>query len=210
MLVGWSEAGQPFAFLLPRAPEEPNTMNDNFDAPKTPGAVVAFWKEAGPRRWFKKDEAFDRTFRTVFSALHFQAARRELEHWMGTHEGALALLILLDQYPRNAFRGTAHMFATDPLARLYARQMVEAGMDQEVEQPMRAFCYLPFEHSESAEDQQRSLQLNKGLKPGDFRWAQEHANIIERFSRFPHRNHVLGRVTTPEEEAFLKNGGFAG
>lgn len=184
--------------------------NVDLDVHQTPNAVISFWKQAGPKRWFKKDEEFDLAFRITFSALHFQAARRKLEDWMGTHEGALALLILLDQYPRNAFRGTAHMFATDPLARFYARQMVEAGMDELVEKPLRAFCYLPFEHSESAEDQRLSLQLNQSLDPKDFKWAQEHADIIERFSRFPHRNHLLGRVSTPEEDAFLSNGGFTG
>lgn len=180
------------------------------DPPQTPAIVIAFWKQAGPERWFKKDDEFDQAFRTAFSALHFQAARRDLDHWVGTAEGALALLILLDQYPRNAFRGTAHMFATDPLARFYARQMLDAGLDKLVEKPLRAFCYLPFEHSESAEDQLLSLQLNQELEPKDFKWAQEHADIIKRFSRFPHRNRLLGRVTSCEEDAFLQGGGFAG
>eukprot|EP01132_Coremiostelium_polycephalum_P022945 gene22945-27267_t len=88
-------------------------------------AVIEFWKQVGPKRWFAKDEGFDRRFREAFYTTHLQAARRELESWMQTPEGALALLLLLDQFPRNTFRGTAHMFATDPLARLYARQMVE-------------------------------------------------------------------------------------
>lgn len=116
--------------------------------PHSAEAVIAFWKQAGPKRWFAKDDEFDATFRDSFHATHMQAARRELEDWLTTADGALALLILLDQYPRNAFRGTAHMFATDPLARLYARKMVDAGLDQQVEPQLRAFCYLPFEHSE--------------------------------------------------------------
>lgn len=180
------------------------------DVPQTSIGVIAFWQQAGPRRWFKKDDEFDQAFRDAFPTLHFQAARRELEHWMATAQGALALLILLDQYPRNVFRGTAHMFATDPLARFYASQMVDAGMDQQVEKPLRAFCYLPFEHSESIEDQRLSLVLNHALDPNDFKWAQKHAEIIERFSRFPHRNYLLGRATTVEEEAFMQGGGFAG
>lgn len=178
--------------------------------PQTADTVVAFWKQAGPGKWFKKSVAFDTAFRHTFNDLHFMAARRELDTWMHTPEGALALLILLDQYPRNAFRGTAHMFATDSLARFYAHQMIAAGMDQTVERGLRMFCYLPFEHSEDAADQERSVHLNRELEPNDFKWAQEHARIIERFGRFPHRNKVLGRVSTVEEEAFLREGGFAG
>lgn len=178
--------------------------------PHSAEAVIAFWKQAGPKRWFAKDEGFDRDFRDRFNAAHMQAARRELEDWLTTADGALALLILLDQYPRNAFRGTAHMFATDPLARFYARKMVDAGLDQQVEPQLRAFCYLPFEHSEDPQDQQRSLALNQQLDASTYHWAKEHADIIERFGRFPHRNGVLGRASTDEELAFLKAGGFAG
>ncbi|MDQ0704340.1 uncharacterized protein (DUF924 family) [Pseudomonas sp. W3I7] len=173
-------------------------------------AVIAFWKQAGPKRWFAKDEAFDAAFRETFHATHMQAARRELEGWLDSAPGALALLILLDQYPRNAFRGTAHMFATDPLARLYAYRMVDAGLDQQIEPQLRAFCYLPFEHSEDPADQQHSLALNQHLDASTYHWAKEHADIIERFGRFPHRNAVLARATTELEHEFLKAGGFAG
>lgn len=172
-------------------------------------AVIEFWKQAGPKRWFTKDDAFDAAFRDTFYATHMQAARRELG-WLDSAPGALALLILLDQYPRNAFRGTAHMFATDPLARLYARRMVDAGLDQLIEPELRAFCYLPFEHSEDPADQQRSLVLNQQLDASTYHWAKEHAAIIERFGRFAHRNEVLARVTTAQEREFLDNGGFAG
>ncbi|WP_315338354.1 DUF924 family protein [Pseudomonas grimontii] len=176
----------------------------------TPQTVIDFWKSAGPKRWFAKDDAFDATFRDTFHATHLQAARRELESWLDSAEGTLALLILLDQYPRNAFRGTAHMFATDPLARLYAQRMVDAGLDRQVEPALRAFCYLPFEHSEDPKDQQRSLTLNQQLDANTYRWAKQHAQIVERFGRFPHRNAVLARDTTDEERAFLDKGGFAG
>ncbi|MFJ4132009.1 DUF924 family protein [Pseudomonas cyclaminis] len=176
----------------------------------TPQSVIDFWQHAGPKRWFAKDDAFDALFRDTFFSTHLQAARRELEHWLDSAEGALALLILLDQYPRNAFRGSAHMFATDPLARLYAQRMVDAGLDQQVEPALRAFCYLPFEHSEDPKDQQRSLTLNQQLDANTYRWAKEHAEIIQRFGRFPHRNAVLARVTTDEERVFLDKGGFAG
>ena len=173
-------------------------------------AVVQFWTAAGPARWFKKDAQFDAEFGARFHEAHFQAARGELEHWMNEPEGALALLILLDQYPRNAFRGTGHMFATDPLARFYARQMIEAGMDKQIEASLRVFCYLPFEHSEDWADQQLSVKLHQDFEPKDVKWAKDHADIIERFGRFPHRNEVLGRETTDEERAFLASGGFAG
>ena len=176
----------------------------------TAKSVITFWQTAGPKRWFAKDDAFDATFRETFLTAHLQAARRELETWLETAEGALALMILLDQYPRNAFRGTAHMFATDPLARLYAGRMVDAGLDQRIEPALRAFCYLPFEHSEDPADQQRSLVLNQLLDANTYHWAKEHADIIARFGRFPHRNEVLGRASTEAEHAFLKAGGFAG
>lgn len=173
-------------------------------------AVIEFWKQAGPKRWFAKDEAFDATFRETFYTTHMQAARCELEGWLDSAQGALALLILLDQYPRNAFRGTAHMFATDPLARLYAHRMVSAGLDQQIEPELRAFCYLPFEHSEDPADQMRSLELNQHLDASTYHWAKEHADIIERYGRFPHRNAVLARATSDAEHKFLKAGGFAG
>ncbi|MCS3468223.1 uncharacterized protein (DUF924 family) [Pseudomonas sp. JUb42] len=176
----------------------------------TPQDIIEFWKRAGPKRWFRKDDDFDQLFREAFYSAHFQAARRELEHWLSDTEGALALLLLLDQYPRNAFRGTAHMFATDSLACHYARRMVEAGLDKLIEAPLRAFCYLPFEHAENNDDQRLAVQLNQALDPKDFKWAKEHAAIIQRFGRFPHRNALLGRVSTEEELAFLEGGGFSG
>ena len=180
------------------------------DQQATAQAVIEFWKQAGPKHWFAKDEAFDTLFRDTFYVAHFQAARRELEHWLELPEGALALLLLLDQYPRNAFRGTAHMFATDPLARFYARRIIDGGMDKALEADLRLFCYLPFEHSEDSDDQQLSLQLHHALGPQVSIWAEEHAEIIHRFGRFPHRNHVLGRDTTAQERQFLNEGGFAG
>ena len=180
------------------------------DEQTTPQAVIEFWKQAGPKHWFAKDKAFDTLFRDTFYSAHFLAASRQLEHWLAQPEGALALLLLLDQYPRNAFRGTAHMFATDSLARFYARHMIDGSMDKALEADLRLFCYLPFEHSEDAADQQLSLQLHLSLGPQASVWAQEHAEIIQRFGRFPHRNEVLGRETTEQERTFLDQGGFAG
>lgn len=143
---------------------------------------------------------------------HFAAARQELDHWTGTPEGSLALLILLDQFPRNAFRGTAHAFATDPVARMVARRALAAGHDLQVEGDIRRFFYLPLQHSEDRADQDRQVELfqNRIARKPDDRWAEHHRDIIARFGRFPHRNRALGRETTPEEQAFLEADGFRG
>jgi len=175
----------------------------------TPSAVVALWKEAGPAQWFAKDEAFDADFRRRFHDAHVTAARRELDGWIETPEGALALLILLDQFPRNCFRGTAHQFATDPLALMFAREAVARGHHLAFESDLRNFVLLPFEHSERIEDQDRYMELAAG-DPELEKWGRIHRDIIVRFGRFPHRNVALGRETTAEEQAFLDGGGFGG
>ena len=175
-----------------------------------PGDVIAFWRDAGPSRWFKKDEAFDRSFRDRFLLTHESAARGELDGWMGSAEGALALCLLLDQFPRNAFRGTPRMFATDAKAREVARAAIDAGFDAQVDAPLRPFFYLPFMHSERLEDQDLCVQLSGRTDEGTQRFARLHRDIIARFGRFPHRNAVLGRTTTPQEQQFLDAGGFSG
>ena len=172
--------------------------------------VVAFWRNAGPDRWFTKDEKFDAEFRSGFLEWHLSAARRELDHWLGHPESALALILLLDQFPRNCFRDTAHMFATDPLARYFAREMIAVGHDKAVAPELRVFIYLPFEHSENISDQHDSIELTRSLPEEYMKYAIEHLDIIQRFGRFPHRNRALGRETTAEEQAFLDAGGFAG
>lgn len=179
-------------------------------AAANPGEVLRFWREAGPGRWFRKDPAFDRDFHDRFAGLHFAAARRELDAWAATADGALALVILLDQLPRNAFRGTGHMYATDPLARHFTQRLVDAGFDAPFEPELRAFCYLPFSHSEDLADQRRGVELNRRIGPPWLGHAEDHLRIVERFGRFPHRNPMLGRRTTAEEQAFLDGGGFAG
>jgi len=174
----------------------------------SPGAVVGFWREAGYASWFNGGERFDALCRERFAEAHFAAARRECEHWMDSAQGALALLILLDQIPRNIFRGSGHAFATDPLALHYARRMVDAGLDQAIDAELRAFAYLPFEHSEDLADQHRSVALFDALgNAGYARYARAHLEVIERFGRFPHRNRALGRDSTPEEQAWLDAGG---
>lgn len=177
---------------------------------ETAAEIVEFWHEAGPDRWFAKDETFDREFHGRFLDRHFAAARRDLDHWAETPEGSLALIILLDQFPRNCFRGTGHMFATDPLARHFARRAIAAGHDKAIAEELRVFVYLPFEHSENIEDQRRSVELTRSLPEEYMKYAVEHLEIIKHFGRFPHRNPALGRETTPEEQAFLDGGGFAG
>jgi uncharacterized protein (DUF924 family) len=173
--------------------------------------VVSFWQEAGPDRWFNKDAAFDQRIRERFLATYETAAAGKLSSWEESAQGALALLILLDQFPRNMFRGDARAFATDPLARAVTAGAIVRGFDSQVPKDLRGFFYLPFEHSEDLADQERCIALHKAI--GDvenLKWAEIHADIIRRFGRFPHRNAALGRITTPEEQAFLDGGGFAG
>ncbi len=177
----------------------------------TPGEVVAFWREAGPERWFSKDTAFDDEIRRRFLRVHEDAAAGKLSLWEQSAEGALALLILLDQFPRNMFRGEARAFATDSLARAIAAGALIRGFDAQAPDGMRGFFYLPFEHSEDLADQERAIAFYKTIGDADgLKWAEIHADIIRRFGRFPHRNAALGRATTPAEQAFLDDGGFAG
>ncbi|WP_462114013.1 DUF924 family protein [Lysobacter xanthus] len=177
----------------------------------TAADVVAFWRDAGASRWFVRDAAFDADCRRLLD-LHFAASRRERDAWAETAEGALALVLLLDQIPRNVFRGSAHAYATDALARSFADAALARGFDLETEEALRMFFYLPFEHAESIDAQRRSLALHRERLPAPDadRWAVLHLELIERFGRFPHRNAALGRATTPDEQAYLDGGGFAG
>ena len=173
--------------------------------------IVDFWRHAGPSRWFGKDDAFDAEFRERFLDAHHLAARRELDHWADSAEGALALLILFDQFPRNCFRGSAHSYATDPLGRHFADRAIAAGFDQIVDADLRVFFYMPFEHSEDIVDQHRAVALCQGLSDTNYmKYAELHRDLIARFGRFPHRDAALGRESTAEEKAFLDAGGFSG
>lgn len=177
----------------------------------SPQDVLAFWREAGPEKWFKKDTAFDDAIRSNFLDTYEAAAAGTLAEWERSAEGALALTIVLDQFPRNMFRGSARSFAADPIALATAERAVAQGFDRNMALADRQFLYLPFEHSEKLADQDRSCALF--LATGDaelLKWAELHADIIRRFGRFPHRNTVLGRSTTAEEQAFLDGGGFTG
>ena len=174
----------------------------------SPRDVIGFWRDAGPSKWFRGGEAFDASCRERLLAPHLAAARRELDGWMDDPEGALAVLLLLDQIPRNVFRGSAHAFATDPLALHFAGRAVDAGHDQAFEPSLRAFFYLPFEHAEDLAAQDRSVQLFEAMGNAEFtRYALDHHAAIVRFGRFPHRNAALARETTPEEQAWLDAGG---
>jgi uncharacterized protein (DUF924 family) len=176
-----------------------------------PGDVLGFWRAAGPEKWFAKDDAFDAEIKTRFLTTYEAAARGELSAWEATPEGALALAIVLDQFPRNMFRGSARAFAADATARAVADRALGRGFDAQVPEGERMFLYLPFEHSESIADQERCCALFRAMNDADLlHWAELHADIIRRFGRFPHRNAMLGRTTTPAEQAFLDNHGFAG
>lgn len=177
----------------------------------TPQQIISFWREAGPDRWFKKDAAFDEEIRRRFLLTYEAAAAGKLREWENSADGALALLILLDQFPRNMFRGDKRTYATDELARAVTAGALIKGFDAQVDKELRAFFYLPFEHSEELADQERGIALYKAAGDDDgLKWANIHHDIIRKFGRFPHRNAVLGRQTTPEEQAFLDGGGFAG
>jgi uncharacterized protein (DUF924 family) len=162
--------------------------------------------------WFKTDPLFDETLRRRFLGAYERAAAGGGRPWLDAPDSALALVLLLDQLPRNLFRGSPRAFASDPLARRAARHAVGRGFDQAMAPVRRWFFYLPFQHSEVLADQELSLALTETL-PADqdkaeaLDYARRHYRVIARFGRFPHRNRVLGRASTPEEEAFLQEKG---
>ena len=173
--------------------------------------VLTFWRSAGDERWYKRDEAFDASVRERFLALWHKAVAGELSSWETTDDGALALVILLDQFPRNMFRGDPKAFSSDAQALDVAHRALARGADKRIEAPLLQFLYLPFMHSEDLADQSRCVDLFRTTADTEnLRYAEEHADIVRRFGRFPHRNRVLGRTTTPEEQAFLDGGGFSG
>lgn len=172
-------------------------------------AILSFWFAPGTReRWFTPDPAFDGEIRQRFAAAVGEAIGGGFARWEESPRGSLALLLLLDQFPRNLHRGTADSFAGDARALAVARASLRRGHDLEVPAEQRMFFYLPFEHSEDIADQRRAVELFTRLgDPVGLDYARRHLEIIERFGRFPHRNAALGRTTTPEEAAFLKQPG---
>jgi len=175
----------------------------------TPADILAFWREAGRDRWYEKDDAFDAEVRRRYLDLWQKAAAGELSSWEASDDGALALVIVLDQFPRNMFRGDPRTYATDPLAREVAGRAIARGTEARIDPTLVEFLYMPFMHSESLADQLRCVELFRN-SPDNAKYANEHADIIRRFGRFPHRNRMLGRATTAEEQAFLDGGGFSG
>jgi uncharacterized protein (DUF924 family) len=176
-----------------------------------PADVLSFWRAAGPEKWFAKDDAFDAAIREQFLATYDAAAVGKLSDWETQPESALALVIVLDQFPRNMFRGDGRTFAADPVALAIAKRAIARDFDGQVPQDDKQFFYLPFEHSEKLEDQDRCCELCRATGDAELlKWAELHRDIIRRFGRFPHRNAMLGRTTTAEEQAFLDSGGFKG
>ena len=180
------------------------------EAHVAPADILAFWRDAGPDRWYMPDDAFDAEVRRRYHDLWRKASAGELSSWEASDDGALALVIVLDQFPRNMFRGDIRTYASDALAREAAQRAVENGLDARIDPVLREFLYLPFMHSEHLADQLRCIELSRkaGLAESA-KWAEHHADIIRRFGRFPHRNRLLGRATTLEEQAFLDQGGFS-
>ncbi|MGY3442502.1 MULTISPECIES: DUF924 family protein [unclassified Bradyrhizobium] len=178
----------------------------------TPAEIIAFWRDAGRDRWYTRDDAFDADIRSRFLATWQKAAGGGLSSWETSDQGTLALTIVLDQFPRNLFRGDARTFSSDALAREVASRAIDRGVDARTDPVLREFLYLPFEHSEELADQERCVALFRqyDCHPDNLKYAEDHADIIRRFGRFPHRNAVLGRETTAEERAFLDAGGFSG
>ena len=177
----------------------------------TPAEILAFWREAGRDRWYRQDGAFDDEVRRRYLALWHEAAAGKLASWEASDEGALALTIVLDQFPRNMFRGDPRTYSTDAMAREVASRAIDRGADARIDPALKEFLYLPFMHSEHLSDQLRCVDLFR--KSGDaenLKYAEGHADIVRRFGRFPHRNRLLDRRTTPEEQAFLEEGGLSG
>lgn len=168
--------------------------------------VLSFWfDEVGLESWFKGSAELDKTIRSRFSALHERLSKELPKEAITDPRGALAAVILFDQFPRNIYRGTAKAFSTDDVAIRIAREAVDKKLDENLPPEQKQFLYMPFQHSEISADQEHAVMLFKALGHEEgLRYAIEHRDIIERFGRFPHRNKVLGRESTPEELAFLE------
>lgn len=186
-----------------------------------PNDILSFWfdrlpGESGPgnnrKVWFSKDPEFDRAILTRFQAVYERAAAEQLNFWQATPDGSLSLILLLDQFPRNMFRGQPRSFATDEQALAIAQQAITQRQDQQLIPVRRWFVYLPFMHSEILEHQGRSVELFRSLRDDPdvasaFPYVEKHRDVIARFGRFPHRNAILNRATTPAEAEFLKQPG---
>lgn len=181
---------------------------------RTASDVTDFWiHQVGPKGWYEPSEVLDGTIRAQFKPLWSEALAGGLRDWMDTAQGALAYLILVDQFPRNMFRGSGRSFATDGLARRFAKNAIGRGLDRDIPAPQRQFFYMPLMHSESLPDQEQGVRmflLHMPESTGNLLHARAHREVIRRFGRFPHRNDDLGRSTTEAEDAFLATGGYGG
>lgn len=173
--------------------------------------VTDFWAGAGPKKWWRKDDQFDADIARRFGGIHMEASESLLDHWADTPDGALALILVLDQFSRNLFRNDPRAFARDDACVALTKKLMESGADRQMRSDIGVFCYLPLMHSEYLEDQDLCLREMERLDlPDNIKAAVEHRDIIEKFGRFPHRNEVLGRTSSAAEQAFLDGGGFSG
>lgn len=172
--------------------------------------VLSFWWKAGPDKWFEANDEFDETIRSQFGALYEEAFAGSLDDWAKTPHGALALILVLDQFPRNMFRKTPEAFQSDPKALSIAAMAVESDFHLAFPTPARDFFFLPFEHAEDMDAQEKSVDLFRTYcEERVYHYALIHMDVIRRFGRFPHRNEVLGRQSTDKELAYLEQGGFS-
>jgi len=169
----------------------------------TPANILGFWfLDENKPKWFIQDKEFDKVITEKFLGYYNVAASGSLDYWKGSSEGIVALIIILDQFSRNIFRGLAQSFATDSKALTMVKEAIDQGMDQEVFAEYRHFLYMPLMHSEDLEDQNLSVKLFSN-EPSSYEYAKMHMEIIKKFGRFPHRNKILGRKSTEEEIRFL-------
>lgn len=177
----------------------------------TPKHVLDFWFDAGPDKWFTKNDNFDEAICQQFLTLHQQASLGHVDDWTMTAEGTLALIIVLDQFSRNLHRNSSQAFATDEKALGLSQNTITKRQDIEFPQAARIWIYMPFMHSEKLEIQERCVELFRTVgNEENLKFAIIHLEIIQQFGRFPHRNEVLGRTTSAEELKFLSAGGFSG
>jgi len=173
-----------------------------------PEDIIEFWRQAGENAWFEKDDAFDKQIKDKFGHLPDAIKAGEYEGWQGTPEGMLALILSLDQFPRNMYRGSAQAFAYDECAKNFAKTTIANQWDEAIKKPIKQFLYLPFMHSEDLDDQYFCVELyNKLNDQNGADFARKHIDVIEKFGRFPHRNKSLGRESTKQELAFINTPG---
>jgi uncharacterized protein (DUF924 family) len=176
-----------------------------------PLEILKFWQNAGPAAWWRKDAEFDARINRRFGDFHQLAAKGEYDDWRDEAQSCLALVIVLDQFSRNLFRGSAKTFAQDQYGLELAQYAVAKGFDDNEPKKIYEFLYMPYMHSEKLEDQEACIELfRSAANKASLKAAIEHRDIIARFGRFPHRNNVLDRQTSPEEQTFLDGGGFSG